>query len=66
MKEICTTMRKNIDQLFGEDTSQMMFGDSLSWIAISDFFQGIVPFIKKTRTEKISKYTSLPKKKVML
>jgi len=57
LKEVCGFMREKIDWLFGENTSQKVFGDALSLEMIAQFFKGIMPFIMQARQEKVSKYT---------
>lgn len=63
MREVCEFMRQRIDGLFGEDTSQRVFGDTLSLNMFEQFFTGITPFIRTARAMKVAKYTPHPKKK---
>jgi hypothetical protein len=56
IKEACEYSRESIDKVFGEGTSQIVFGDVLSLDAIQQFFSGITPFIQTTRAEKIAPY----------
>ena len=56
LKEVCGFMREKIDYLFGEGTSQKVFGDSLSLEMIAQFFEGITPFVWQARQEKVNKY----------
>ncbi len=63
LHEICDYMREKIDQLFGQGTSQVVFGDSLSMEAIGSFFQGITPFVEAVRVQRISRYSGKAKKK---
>ena len=56
--EICAFARERIDYLFGAGTSQTAFGDALSPEAISQFFDGMTPFIRAARDEKVLKYTN--------
>ena len=67
LREVCGFMREKIDWLFGEGTSQKAFGDSLSLEAISQFLEGVTPYIWSERTEKVKKYsnTVTDKKRVM-
>lgn len=55
-KYMCT----EIDSVFGEGTSQKVFGDFVppSSDVYEQFFNGIKPFINKARTEKIAQYTT--------
>ncbi len=58
-REMCVYMRKVIDDVFGADTSQIVFGDLLSEVAIMSFLEGVLPYMEKTRSAKMAKY--LPK-----
>ena len=58
VKEACEYVYEQIDTLFGENTSQIVFGGALSLDAIQQFFSGVTPFIQKARVEKIQKYTN--------
>lgn len=58
VKEISTYFRGQIDELFGAGTSQKAFGDTLNMSVFTQFFEGITPFIKQARTDKIQKYTN--------
>ena len=57
-------MRGRIDYLFGNGTSQKLFGDVLSMEIISDFLTAIAPFVQTARSDKLAKYAS-KKTKVM-
>jgi hypothetical protein len=65
MREVCEFMHGKIDYLFGNGTSQKVFEGVLSLEPIGQFFDGIVPFIQKSRSEKVAKYApgNLPKSK---
>lgn len=66
VKEACTYSRESIDKVFGEGTSQAVFGDALSLDLIQQFFEGITPLIQVARVNRIQKYIDKkPKKKVM-
>ena len=58
VKEACEYVYQQIDTLFGENTSQIVFGGALSLDAIQQFFSGVTPFIQEARIEKIKKYTN--------
>lgn len=58
VREVCEYLYGKIDYLFGAGASQKIFGGVLSLEAVSQFFEGITPFIEATRREKVSKYTS--------
>ena len=64
VKEVCTYMRGRIDYLFGNGTSQKLFGDVLSMEVISDFLTAITPFVQTARSDKLAKYAG-KKTKVM-
>lgn len=57
MRELCVYLRGQIDRLFGDGTSQMVFGDNLSLEAIGNFFRGIRPVIDSARADKVDKYS---------
>ena len=63
MREVCDFVKEEIDILFGEGTSQMLFGDAETLYMFETFFEGITPFMKHARDEKVRKYTKKPKKK---
>lgn len=56
VKETCQMIKEKIDYVFGENTSQIAFGDSVNLDVFAQFFEGITPFIEKTREEKVKKY----------
>jgi hypothetical protein len=56
VKETCLYIREQIDHVFGEGTSQTVFGDGMVLEVFEQFFDGIAPFIQTTRTGKIGKY----------
>lgn len=55
-RDACMFIRGKIDDLFGPGTSQAVFGDALTLDMFTQFFEGITPFIKVARTEKLTKY----------
>ncbi len=57
VKEVCAYFRSEIDKLFGVGTSQIVFGDSMNLDAFTQFFEGITPFIRQAREDKIKKYS---------
>lgn len=57
MQEICIYLRNKVDDVFGQATSNNVFGSINTLDMFAEFFDGIIPFIQKARTEKISKYT---------
>jgi hypothetical protein len=56
--DLCNYLRKEIDEVFGEDTSNKAFGQTQTLNMFEQFFNGIVPFVQKTRNERIEKYYS--------
>jgi hypothetical protein len=65
MREVCEFMYQKIDFLFGAGASATIFGGAMNLDAIHQFFTGIMPFIQKSRAEKVAKYSpgSLAKSK---
>lgn len=61
-KSGCLFVRSEIDGLFGEGTSQKVFGDTLSMDAFTQFFDGMSPFFQVARSDKLQKYTRKHKK----
>lgn len=59
LREACEYVRERIDHLFGKGTSQKAFGDTLNIDLFKQFFDGISPFIQRTRADKIAKYTTV-------
>jgi len=57
LKAVCEYMRGKIDQLFGADTSDKVFGDALNLDMFGQFLEQITPFIQKARSQKTVKYT---------
>lgn len=56
LREACEYMREKIDYLFGPGTSQKAFGDALSLDMITQFFDGMTPYVEKARNERLVKY----------
>lgn len=56
IRELCEWSREKIDQVFGEGTSQMAFGDAVNIDMFTQFFEGITPFIEQARGEKTQQY----------
>jgi hypothetical protein len=65
MRDVCEFIRERIDHLFGVDTSQKVFGNALTLEMFTQFFEGITPFIRKARTEKVAKYQKKSHRQVM-
>lgn len=58
VRSACGFIRDRIDNVFGADTSQKAFGDTMSLDVFSQFFDGIGPYIKTERSAKVQKYTN--------
>jgi hypothetical protein len=58
VREVCIFLRTGIDSLFGEGTSQKLFGDAMVLGAFEQFFTGITPYIKTAREAKIERYVT--------
>lgn len=56
VKEVCKYVNDKIDGLFGEGTSLMLFQGAVNLDAYTQFFTGLIPFIKETRKKKVQKY----------
>lgn len=56
LRDACEFMRKELDKVFGEGTSQTAFGDVLNLDMFVQFLDGITPFISDARQNKIKKY----------
>ncbi len=54
--ELCRFMRGQIDEVFGEGTSQTAFGDVNVPEMFSEFFRGVTPYIREARSAALSKY----------
>lgn len=65
LKDVCVYLREKIDNVFGEETSQTVFGDSLNINAITQFLEGLIQFVEPARSQKISKYTKGQESDVM-
>jgi len=56
VRDTCEFVKKSIDQLFGENTSETAFGDAASLDMFVQFFNGITPYIKAARQKKMAQY----------
>ena len=61
--DTCVYVREKIDYVFGAGTSQIVFGDVLKMDIFYQFFDGVLPFIKAARNEKLASYLVHPKKR---
>lgn len=60
LQDVNRMFRGYVDDLFGPGTSQMVFGDYLSYdmVIYRQFFKSIAPQVKTTRAKKIEQYAS--------
>jgi len=56
--ELCNYLREKTDKIFGDGTSLKLFGEVRNLEVYQQFFDGILPFFKKARAEKVAKYTT--------
>ena len=56
MRDVCEYMHAQIDLLFGAGAALTVFQGQHDLDAITQFFQGITPFIQKARSEKVEQY----------
>jgi hypothetical protein len=54
--EVIKDLRNKIDKVFGENTSQKVFGNIMKFEVIEQFFKGILPYIEEARKPLIDKY----------
>lgn len=59
--DLCKYLRAQIDKVFGKDTSQKVFGDTMTLNMFEQFFTGIMPFVQSARKEKVSQYRKTSK-----
>lgn len=60
MRETCEFIRSKIDELFGDGTSQVVFGSAMALDAFAQFFTGITPYITSARNQRMEKYIQRP------
>lgn len=53
---MCEDIKGQIDYVFGEGTSQTVFGNSIRLDMFTQFLNGIVPYIQKARADKMKPY----------
>ena len=54
--EVTEYYRKMIDDIFGEGSSQILFGDAHTLGMIVDFIDGITPYFNKASEKRMKKY----------
>lgn len=57
IREICDELKREVDEIFGAGASKTVFGNVSSFEMFEDFFNGISPYVRKAREDKIKKYT---------
>jgi hypothetical protein len=60
-REVIQDLRNKIDKVFGENTSQKVFGNTMKMEVIEQFFKGILPYIEEARKPMIDKYAPVKK-----
>jgi hypothetical protein len=55
-REVIQDLRNKIDKVFGESTSQKVFGGTMKFEVIEQFFNGILPYIEAARKPMVEKY----------
>jgi hypothetical protein len=58
LKEVCEYINQQIDNLFGNGTSEKAFNGAMQLDLYTQFFEGMTPFIREARKDKIEKYTT--------
>lgn len=61
--ELCDNMYKQIDNVFGDDTSDKVFGGCKNPEVIHTFFEGVSPYFAEARENKVSKYMNREQKR---
>ena len=54
--EVLHLLRDELDAVFGAGTSQMVFGDTLDLDMVCQLLEGLTPFVRKARTERMAQY----------
>lgn len=63
LSELCQYIEGEIDECFGEGSSKILFGNSVSIDMFNDFFNGITPYYEKASKERLAKYQEKNKAK---
>lgn len=56
MKEVCQFAHAQIDVIFGPGTSHKLFGRTLAFSPIEQFFTGITPYIQEKRAKHLESF----------
>lgn len=57
-RELCNYLREKIDKVFGDGSSQKIFGDTRNLEIYKQFFDGMMPFFQQARAERVAMYTT--------
>lgn len=57
LEEVCGWMKEQMDSVFGVGCSEAVFGEGCTLELFRQFFAGIEPIIRKSRSGKVQKYT---------
>lgn len=57
LAEIVTFLKTKLDEVYGENTSKVLFGDACTLSMFSDFFDGIEPYYTKAINKMRKKYS---------
>jgi hypothetical protein len=59
MVECIDYLRNGIDSVFGEGSSQLLFGNAHTLSMFYDFFHGITPYYQKASEQRMAKYDAV-------
>ena len=65
LRDVCSFANGRIDFLFGEGTAQKLFNGVESLDMIEQFFNGLTPFVQRTREAKVAKYSAKKSSKTL-
>ena len=57
-RDLCNYLREKIDNVFGDGSSQKVFGDTRNLEIYKQFFDGMMPFFQQARAERVAMYTT--------
>lgn len=61
--EVIDYFEDKIDEIFGDGTSNLLFGNNKTIDMFNDFFDGIAPYYEKVSKQRMDKYTKKYKNK---
>lgn len=56
LDEIVDYFKQSIDDVWGENSSKVLFGNASTLDMFDDFFSGITPYYKKESKQRVTKY----------